>query len=99
MSPEQILGLAVGSRADIFATGVILYQFLTGRRPFTGGGPFGVQRKIVQDDDNARAFVGAPPQPIERIELMCRIGLGAPSAGQGDTDRKTPASAVLSALI
>jgi eukaryotic-like serine/threonine-protein kinase len=50
MSPEQILGLAVGSRADIFATGVILYQFLTGKRPFTGGGPFGVQRKIVQDD-------------------------------------------------
>ena len=50
MSPEQILGLAVGSRADIFAAGVILYQFLTGRRPFTGGGPFGVQRKIVQDD-------------------------------------------------
>ena len=50
MSPEQILGLAVGSRADIFATGVILYQFLTGKRPFSGGGPFGVQRKIVQDD-------------------------------------------------
>ena len=44
MSPEQILGLAVGSRADIFAAGVILYQFLVGRRPFTGGGPFGVQR-------------------------------------------------------
>lgn len=50
MSPEQILGLAVGSRADIFAAGVILYQFLTGKRPFAGGGPFGVQRKIVQDD-------------------------------------------------
>jgi serine/threonine protein kinase len=50
MSPEQILGLAVGSRADIFAAGVILYQFLTGKRPFSGGGPFGVQRKIVQDD-------------------------------------------------
>jgi len=50
MSPEQILGLAVGSRADIFAAGVILYQFLTGKRPFSGGGPFGVQRKIVQDE-------------------------------------------------
>ena len=49
MSPEQILGMPVGSRADIFAAGVILYQFLTGQRPFVGGGPFAVQRKIVQD--------------------------------------------------
>jgi serine/threonine-protein kinase len=49
MSPEQILGMPVGSRADIFAAGVILYQFLTGQRPFIGGGPFAVQRKIVQD--------------------------------------------------
>jgi serine/threonine-protein kinase len=50
MAPEQILGLAVGSRADIFGAGVVLYQFLTGTRPFVGGGPFGVQRKIVHDD-------------------------------------------------
>jgi serine/threonine protein kinase len=50
MAPEQILGLAVGSRADLFAAGVILYQFLTGQRPFAGGGTFAVQRKIVQDD-------------------------------------------------
>jgi eukaryotic-like serine/threonine-protein kinase len=57
MSPEQILGLAVGSRTDIFAAGVILYQFLVGKRPFTGGGPFGVQRKIVQDD----------PEPPSRV--------------------------------
>ena len=50
MAPEQILGLAVGSRADIFGAGVVLYQFLTGTRPFVGGGPFGVQRKIVHDE-------------------------------------------------
>ncbi|MBE0549638.1 MAG: serine/threonine protein kinase, partial [Rubrivivax sp.] len=50
MAPEQILGLAVGSRADIFGAGVVLYQFLTGTRPFVGGGPFGIQRKIVHDE-------------------------------------------------
>ena len=49
MAPEQILGLAVGSRADLFAAGVILYQFLTGQRPFAGGGTFAVQRRIVND--------------------------------------------------
>ena len=49
MSPEQIQGQAVGARTDLFAAGVVLYQFLTGRRPFAGGGLFEVQRKILQD--------------------------------------------------
>ncbi|MEP7284007.1 MAG: protein kinase, partial [Rubrivivax sp.] len=50
MAPEQILGTAVGSRADIFAAGVVLYQCLTGQRPFSGGGAFQIQRQIVQDE-------------------------------------------------
>ncbi len=49
MSPEQILGLAVGSRTDLFAAGVVLYQFLAHDKPFKGSGPWDVQRKIVND--------------------------------------------------
>ncbi len=58
MAPEQILGQAVGSRADIFAAGVVLYQFLTGRRPFGGKGAFDLQRAIVQDEV-------APPSQLD----------------------------------
>ena len=50
MSPEQIQGMAVGSRTDLFAVGVILYQFLTHERPFGGGGQWAVQRKILHED-------------------------------------------------
>jgi serine/threonine-protein kinase len=36
MSPEQFMGQPVDGRSDIFSCGVILYQFLTGEKPFTG---------------------------------------------------------------
>ena len=36
MSPEQFMGQLVDGRSDIFSCGVILYQFLTGEKPFTG---------------------------------------------------------------
>jgi serine/threonine-protein kinase len=49
MSPEQITGQAVGPQSDLFAAGIILYQFLTSERPFRGSGVFAVQQKILYD--------------------------------------------------
>jgi serine/threonine-protein kinase len=54
MSPEQIQGQRIDRRTDIFSAGVILYQFLTGQKPFTGEGAWTVAKKIIQDD---------PPMP------------------------------------
>lgn len=71
MAPEQVLGLAVGSRADIFAAGVILYQGLTGKRPFVGTGPFEVQRKIVQEDPPPPSRV-APQLPAALDHVIAR---------------------------
>ena len=50
MSPEQILGQAVGSRTDLFAVGVLLYQLLTGQKPFQGRSAFDTQKAIVQSE-------------------------------------------------
>ena len=63
MSPEQIQGLAVGSRTDLFAAGVVLYEFLTHQKPFAGGGQWTVQRKIVLDDPvwPSMANLAVPP--------------------------------------
>jgi tRNA A-37 threonylcarbamoyl transferase component Bud32/membrane protein involved in colicin uptake len=54
MSPEQISGKKVDRRTDLFSAGVILYQLLTGERPFKGEGAWTVAKQIMQDE---------PPRP------------------------------------
>ncbi|MCC6197839.1 MAG: serine/threonine protein kinase, partial [Burkholderiales bacterium] len=49
MSPEQILGLPIDGRSDLFSVGVILYQFLTGERPFVGNATI-TMRKVLEEE-------------------------------------------------
>jgi serine/threonine protein kinase len=47
MSPEQVQGLAIDARADLFSAAVVLYQLLTGHRPFNGENDFAVIHQII----------------------------------------------------
>jgi serine/threonine-protein kinase len=56
MSPEQFMGQIVDGRSDIFSAGVVLYQFLTGERPFTGGATT-IMHKVLNEHPPAPSML------------------------------------------
>jgi serine/threonine-protein kinase len=50
MSPEQFMGQPVDGRSDLFSCGVILYQLLTGEKPFTGESTTTIMYKVLRED-------------------------------------------------
>ena len=72
MSPEQALGRAVDHRTDIFSAGVVLYELVTGRRPFTGSGFAEIVDRIVHAQPPALGRLNYDvPAEFERITLKC----------------------------
>jgi TolB-like protein/Flp pilus assembly protein TadD len=53
MAPEQVRGLTVDHRADIFAFGAILYELLTGKRAFQGATASDTMTAILRDEPPA----------------------------------------------
>ncbi len=67
MAPEQAKGRAVDKRADIWAFGVVLYEMLTGRRPFDGETVSETLAAVIKSDPDWSAV---PPQ-LQRLLRSC----------------------------
>jgi serine/threonine-protein kinase len=72
MAPEQLRGDAVDARTDVFALGVMLYEFATGRRPFSGATTADVTSAILRDEPEPLVRMRAGlPIDLERIVSRC----------------------------
>ena len=63
LSPEQARGAVLDSRSDIFSFGIVLYEVLSGRRPFTGSTDLHVVEAVLHE---------TPPPLSDEIPLELR---------------------------
>jgi eukaryotic-like serine/threonine-protein kinase len=72
MSPEQVLGDRLDARSDIFSLGVVLYQMLTGKKPFVEDEKRSAMHKIrLEKHLSARKLNPEIPRELERIIDKC----------------------------
>ncbi len=72
LSPEIAMDLKISQATDIYALGVILFEALTGRLPFTGRGPGELaEHHCFTPPPRLRAFNRELPVELERVVLRC----------------------------
>jgi len=65
MAPEQLRGGEIDARSDLFAFGIILYEMVTGRRPFVGDSSAEIASSILRD----------APAPLTSVRSDCHVEL------------------------
>ena len=84
MSPEQVRGLPVDRRSDIFAVGICLYELITGERLFRGASDFSTLEKVRNVEIlPPTTFNRRIPEELEQIMLR---------ALEGDADERYPSA-------
>ena len=73
MSPEQAVGKQADRRADIFSFGVVLYEMLTGKRPFTGSSAGEILASVVKDEPDWSKLPQGTPESLRTVLRRCLV--------------------------
>ncbi|NLT56969.1 MAG: Stk1 family PASTA domain-containing Ser/Thr kinase [Actinomycetales bacterium] len=70
LSPEQARGEQVDARSDLYSTGCLLFELLTGRPPFIGDSPVSVAYQHVREEPPLPSSINpAVPESVDRIVM------------------------------
>jgi len=72
MSPEQVQSQPIDRRSDIFSLGIVLYEMLTAKAPFSGNNATSVMYSIVHDAVPAPSSLNAAiPETLDKVVMRC----------------------------
>jgi serine/threonine protein kinase/serine phosphatase RsbU (regulator of sigma subunit) len=71
MSPEQATGAAIDHRTDVWSTGAVLYEMLSGSRPFPGAYPQAILYGILNADPEPLSAL-RPGLPMQLVDVVDR---------------------------